>query len=284
MKKVLVAGATGYLGRYVIKALKNQNYYVRALARNAKKIDDLKEYIDDICEGEVTEPETIIGICDDIDVVFSSIGITKQKDGLTYMDVDYQGNKNLLEEAIKNNVTKLIYVSVLNAHLMKDLKIIQAKELFVDELKASGLDYTIIRPTGFFSDMLEFFNMAKKGRVSLFGSGENKINPIHGADLAEVCVKAIDKPDNEINVGGPVSYTYKEIAELAFSALHKKVKISRVPIWLSRFMLYLMRTFSSSKTYGPVEFMITVLTMDVVAPSQGNEKLSDFYELEVTLK
>ena len=183
MKKVLVAGATGYLGRYVIKELKKQNYYVRALARNAKKIVDLKEYIDDVCEGEVTKPETIMGICDDIDIVFSSIGITKQKDGLTYMDVDYKGNKNLLEQAKKNNVRKFIYVSVFNAHLMKDLKIIQAKERFVDALKASGLDYTIIRPTGFFSDMLEFLHMAKKGRVSLFGSGENKINPIHGAGI-----------------------------------------------------------------------------------------------------
>ncbi len=284
MKKVLVAGATGYLGRYVIKELKKQNYYVRAMTRNDEKLHDMKELIDEICEAEVTRPETLAGICDDTDIVFSSIGITRQKDGLTYMDVDYQGNKNLLEHAIKNNVRKFIYVSVFNAHLVKDLKIIQAKELFVDELKASGLDYTIIRPTGFFSDMLEFLHMAKKGRVSLFGSGENKINPIHGADLAEVCVKAIDKPDTEINVGGPVSYTYKEIAELAFSALHKKVKISRVPIWLSRFMLYLMRTFSSSKTYGPVEFMISVLTMDVVAPSQGKENLSDFYELEITLK
>ena len=87
MEKVLVAGATGYLGRYLVKELKKQNYWVRALARNANKFDDLSEHIDEVFEAEVTKPENLSGICDSIDVVISSIGITRQKDGLTYMDV-----------------------------------------------------------------------------------------------------------------------------------------------------------------------------------------------------
>ena len=41
--------------------------------------------------------------------------------------------------------------------------------------------------------MLEYLQMAKKGRAYVFGSGENKINPIHGEDLAEICVKAAIK-------------------------------------------------------------------------------------------
>ena len=278
MKKVLVTGATGYLGRYVIKELKKQGYWVRTLARNVKKLDNLKEHIDEVFEAEVTKPESLNGICDGIDVVISSIGITRQKDGLTYMDVDYQGNKNLLDQAVENNVSKFIYVSVINAHLMKDLKGIQAKELFVDKLKESGLDYAVIRPTGFFSDMLEFLNMAKKGRVSLFGSGEDKINPIHGADLAEVCVKSMDKQEKEINVGGPETFTFKEIAELAFKVLNKKAKISTLPIWMIRIILPLIRTFTSSKTYGPLEFMMSVMTMDVVGELYGKERLENFFQ------
>lgn len=281
MKKVLVTGSTGYLGRYVIKELKKQDYWVRALARNVKKLEDLNEYIDEVFEAEVTKTETLNGICDGVDYVFSSIGITRQKDGLTYMDVDYQGNKNLLDQAKKNNISKFIYVSVINAHLMKELKGIQAKELFVDELIESGLDYTIVRPTGFFSDMLEFLNMAKKGRGSLFGTGENKINPIHGADLAEVCVNALNKPEKEINVGGPEVYTFRQIAELAFKVLNKKAKISSLPVWMINIILPLMRTFTSSKTYGPVEFMMSIMTMDVVGELYGRNKLRDFFEQNI---
>jgi len=277
MKKILVAGATGYLGRYLVKELKKQGHWVRALARKANNLDDLTKYIDEVFEAEVTKPETLNDICVGIDYVISSVGITSQKDGLTYMDVDYQGNKNLLDQSIKDNVSKFIYVSVINAHLMKDLKMVAAKERFVDELKDSGLDYSVIRPTGFFSDMLEFLNMAKKGRVSLFGDGENKINPIHGADLAEVCVDSLNKPDKEINVGGPETFTFRGIAELALRVLNKEPKLSKLPIWMIRLILPLMRTFTSSKTYGPLEFMMSIMTMDVIGNSYGNERLEDFF-------
>ena len=166
--RILVAGATGYLGQYVVKELKKRNFWVRVLIRIESQ-KQMFDSVDDFFIGQVTNPESLKGVAKDIDYLLSSIGITRQKDGMTYMDVDYQGNKNLLEEAKKNNIQKFIYISVLNAHLMKDLKIIQAKELFVDKLKESRLNYAVIRPTGFFSDMLEFLNMAKKGRISLFG-------------------------------------------------------------------------------------------------------------------
>ena len=58
---------------------------------------------------------------------------------------------------------------------------------------------------------LIFLKMAKKGRITLFGNGENKINPIHGADLAIVCVSALKIHDKEINVGGPDIFTFHEI-------------------------------------------------------------------------
>jgi len=186
-------------------------------------------------------------------------------------------NPPLLDEAKKDHVNKFIYVSVLNAHQMKDLKVIQAKELFVTKLKESGLDYVVIRPTGFFSDMLEFLKMARKGKISLFGNGQNKINPIHGVDLAEVCVSLLDKSEKEINIGGPEILTYKEIAELAFSTLNKKPKIATLPVWAIRIILPIMRTFTSSGTYGPVEFMMSVMTMDVVGDKYGKERLENFF-------
>ncbi len=280
MKKVLAAGATGYLGQYLVKELKKQGYQVRALARSKSKLDDVKEYCDEIFEAEVTNPETLNGICEGIDAVISSVGITRQKDGLTYMDVDYQGNKNLLDLAIKNKTSKFIFVSVINAQQMKHLKGIQAKLFFEEKLIESGLDYAIIRPTGFFSDMLEFMNMAKKGRVSVFGDGQNKINPIHGADLAEVCVNSLKDSEREVNVGGPEVFTFKEIAELALRVLNKEIKISVLPNWMIKIILPLMRTFTSSKVYGPIEFMMTVMTMDVVGEKYGKEKLEAFYKLK----
>ena len=108
----MVAGGTGYLGSYVLSECKRRNYYVRALVRNSKKLEPQKEILDEIIVGEVTQPDTLKGCCDGMDIVFSSVGITKQSGSLTFKDVDFQGNVNLLEEAKQAGVKMFIYVSV----------------------------------------------------------------------------------------------------------------------------------------------------------------------------
>ena len=189
MQRVFVAGATGYLGGFVVRELKDRGYSVRALVRSSRRAGALGEIADEMIEGQVTQPETLGSVCEGIDVVFSSVGITRQKDGLTFRDVDYQGNRNLLNEAIRVGCQKIRLRVGLQRPEQRHLDIVDAHEEFVEELKASGIDYTVIRPTGYFSDMGEFFEMAKKGRVYLIGNGTNRVNPIHGADLAAACAK-----------------------------------------------------------------------------------------------
>jgi len=281
MNKILLAGSTGYLGSYVLKELLDNDFgTIRTIVRNANKLPQSAIDNDklEIVKSELINPKSIENCCKNIDTVISTVGITRQKDGLTYMDVDYQANLNLLEEAKRNHVKKFIYVSVLKGDQLTNLKICEAKEKFVSALKQSGIDYCIIRPNGFFSDMGEFFEMAQKGRIYLFGHGEHRANPIHGADLAKICVNAIQSEAKEIAVGGPEVLTHLEIAKLAFSVAGKKPKITCIPKWISKSILFLLRTFTSSKFYGPVEFFMTVLSMDLVAPTYGKHTLNAYFE------
>ena len=277
MNRVLLAGATGYLGGYIAKELLKRSYPVRAIARNPEKLKQTHIGLTEIIQAELTQPDSIKDCCKNIDVVISTVGITRQKDGLTYMDVDYQANVNLLQEAKKSRVKKFIYISVLNGENLKNLKICDAKELFVDQLMKSGLDYCIIRPNGFFSDMTEFFTMAKKGRVYLFGDGELKMNPIHGEDLAAVCVDAIDKSDKEIKAGGPETLTHNEIAAVAFKSLGVTPKTTHIPNWVRVAILKMVKLLSGSKVYGPIEFFMTVMAMDMVAPEYGRHTLGEYF-------
>lgn len=280
MQKVLVAGSTGYLGGFVVKELKKQNYFVKVLARSESKIAEFKEFIDDFHIGEVTQASSLKNICSGIDVVFSSIGITKQKDGLTYLNVDYNGNLNLLEDAKKNGVKKFIYISSLGAEKMPCLRVTAAKQKFVLDLKSSGMAYTVFYPNGFFSDMLEILDMARKGRGYLFGNGEYKINPIHGEDLAEACVKSIESNETEIEIGGPDIFTQKQLFEIACQAINKVPKTTFIPIWIVNLLLWFLRTFTSERIYGPHEFILTALAMDMIAPAYGKHHLLDFYKTE----
>jgi uncharacterized protein YbjT (DUF2867 family) len=277
MKKVLVAGATGYLGRFVVKAFKAKGYWVRALGRSEAKLAPIKELADELFIGEVTDLGSLDGLCDGIDAVFSSVGITRQKDGLTYNDVDYQANRNLLTLAEASDVSKYMYVHVLNAEKLKHVALVQAKQTFVDDLKRSTLDHTVICPTGFFSDMEEVLSMARSGRVYLFGDGSNRINPIHGADLAEVCAETLVRPASEIDVGGPEVFTYREIAELAFDVVDQREKITCIPKYLVSATVGALRWLTPAKVYGPVQFMASVMTMDVIGQPRGQRRLADHF-------
>ena len=283
MKKTLVAGATGYLGGYIVRELLKREQEFVALGRSRTKLKALGLSDSQMTIGEVTQPETLTNAFEDVDTVISTVGITRQKDGLTYMDVDYQANMNLLELAKAKGVKKFIYISAINGDKMRHLKIMEAKERFVDALKSSEMKYTILRPNGFFSDMTDFLEMAKGGRIYLFGDGEFKFNPIHGEDLAQVVIDSVDSPDLEIEVGGPDVLTQNEIGEMALSALNKPMKIVHLPNWLRKAFVQLMHTFTSSKTYGPIEFFLDMMARDNIAPRYGIHRLTKFYSDQVDL-
>jgi uncharacterized protein YbjT (DUF2867 family) len=277
VKRILVAGSTGYLGGFVCRELKARGHFVRALARSPEKLVPLRDSLDEIVEAEVTRPETLEHVCDGIDAVFSSVGITRQKDGLTFRDVDYQGNKNLLDAALRAGVQKFVYVSAVNGAHLRHLDIVDAHEAFVDELEASGLAHTVVRPTGYFSDMSEVLEMARKGRVWLIGPGTNRVNPIHGADLAVVCADAIESRESEIAVGGPQTMTWREVAKLAFEVLGTPAKVTRVPEWLMWPVVRLIRLFNRHQG-ELLAFFTTMATTDVVAPETGTRTLEQHFK------
>lgn len=277
---ILLAGATGYLGRHLLQLLIEKQNQVVAIVRKPNQIKNSNENFLEIKLGEVTKPETLKDICKGIDTVISTVGITRQKDGLTYIDVDYQANINLLKEAKKSGVNHFVYVSAIHGDKHRDLKIFEAKEKFVDALKASGLNYTIVRPNGFFSDMKDFLQMAKRGRVYVFGSGNQKFNPIHGKDLAKAIVENLSDYNKEVTIGGPDVLSLNELGELAFSSLNKPIKITHLPDWLRRFTLWILRRFTSVKTYGPIEFFLTLMAEDAIAPTYGQHHLKDYFREE----
>jgi len=277
MKRILVAGSTGYLGTHIVEYLSKKNVQFKALARQSQRLMHMGIPPSRIVEAQITDRNSLAGCCMGIDVVISTVGITRQKDGLTYMDVDYQANKNLLDEAIKSGVKKFIYVSVLHGERLTHLKICEAKERFVRELEVSGLDYCVVRPSGFFSDIREFYDMAKHGRIYLFGDGSIKVNPIHGADLAEVCVEAINRHDKTIEVGGKETFTHNEIAQLAFDAAEREGKITYIPDWVRLLMLRLAEVFMSKSRYGTIEFFLNVMAMDMDTNRYGNHTISAFF-------
>lgn len=276
-KKVLVVGATGYLGLYIVKQLQESGRDYVALARSKQNllVNGVSEA--QIIEAQVTNKQQLEGICNDVDVVISCLGITRQRDGLKYMDIDYQANLNVLLEAEKAGVKKFIYISALNAPKYPNVRMLRAKERFSTRLLGSvKLQPCVIRPSGFFSDLEEIYHMATKGNVYLFGSSSIKLNPIHGEDLAAFCIEAIHSNLKELDIGGPEVLTIDQIAQCAFEAQYKDVSIIRLPDGLRHLALCLMQ-YLPEKWGGAAEFFLTVMGSDFIAPTYGEHKIREHY-------
>ena len=284
MKKALVAGASGYLGRYVVREFAERGYSVRALVRNPEKLategpnlePPVADVVDEVVTGDATDKASLKDVCKGVDIVFSCMGLTKPQRDVTSEQIDHLGNKTLLEDALSHGVKKFIYVSVFNAEKMMDVDVVQAHERFVQDLQASGIPSTVIRPTGFFSDMGMFFSMARSGHMFLLGDGTNHVNPIHGADLAKVCVDAAEGSEREICVGGPDIYTFNETVTMAFEVLGKNPWITHIPMWIGDAALFITG-FLNKPLASVMSFAVSVSRIDNVAPTTGTKHLRDFY-------
>lgn len=280
----LVAGATGYLGGHVIRALSRDGWKIRALARDESRLGELRELCDEVFVGQATESASLDGVCEGMHAVFSSIGIRHVHRTPTYEDVDYRANLNLVEHAEAAGVRRFVFVSVLRGSELRNTSpLIDARERVVDALRKTTMESVILRPTGFFNDMGEFFSMAQKGKVWLIGSGETRINPVHGADLANVAAGAMElgSPSTEISIGGPTSYSQREIADLCFEVLGKKKRYGKVPAGLVRFVATVVRPFN--RNASAVALMFASLgESDAVAPTYGHHELAEHFRALAT--
>lgn len=280
MRKVLVAGATGQLGRHVCGELKRRGYSVRALVRDERRLGATRGDVDETFVGDLVRPETLRGACAGVDAVISAaaapLSLDFRERGATHRSVDYLGNRNLLAEAVAAGAGKFVYVSVFGAQRMRGLDYVDAHEEFVEELKRSGISYAVVRPTGFFSAMGEILKMARRGPVMSIGEGDSRTNPIHEADLAVVCADALEGTAHEVEAGGPETYTRRELAELAFEALGKKPRLVRVPARLFAPALLPLKLFHP-RLHALMLFFVAVAQIDAVAPAHGRRSLRTYF-------
>ncbi len=273
MRRVLIAGATGYLGRHICAEYQRRGWYVIALVRKTSQAAPIAA--DQLIEAQATRPDTLKGVMAGADLVISSLGLTRQADGLGYWDVDYQANVNLLREAEQAGVARFAYIHVLRAAEMADVPLVAAKSAFVAELRNSPVAATVVAPTGYFSDMGDVLRMAQAGRVWLFGDGGQRINPIHGADLAVATADAIEAGRDWSDVGGPDVFTQTELAELAFASLGLPSRIGYLPDMLRRIARILLPVLTPRRIGGPARFFLSAMALDMVAARHGTHRLRD---------
>jgi uncharacterized protein YbjT (DUF2867 family) len=278
--RVLVAGATGQLGRQVAGELGRRGWRVRALTRDPVRLAALGLPAEAALRGDLTDPASLRAACAGVDAVVSCAGASMRLGGLGdrrgFMEVDWAGNRALLEAARAAGVRRFVYVSVFGAERLRGTVYVDAHERFVDALAASGMDHAVVRPTGFFSFLGELVRMAAKGRGAVIGDGRARTNPVHEADVAAACADALAGTERRIDVGGPDTFTRRELVELAFRAVGRTPRIMTVPPGAFRAVAALARPLNP-RIAALLEFGTEVSLADCVAPARGTRRLEDHF-------
>ena len=119
--------------------------------------------------------------------------------------------------------------------------------------------------------------MARKGRVWLFGDGQFRINPIHGADLAAATFNAIARKDVWLDVGGPDVLTHRDLAKLSFDALGAPNRVTYLPDVIRRIALRLLPRIAPRHVAGPAQFFLTAFGMHMAGQPVGTHHLADYF-------
>lgn len=276
-KKILVAGASGALGMEIVKILKKREVPLRVLTRSKEGVSKLAPYTKDVWKGDASEksPE-LTGITQDVDTVVSSLGKSVSlfsPDDSSFYESDYIANKTILDDAVKNGVRRFVYVSIKGADVEEDYRIAKAHKMFENELKASGIEYTIIRPVGFFSGLNDLAVMAKRKVIPVIGDGQAKTNSIHHQDLAEVVVSYIEEGPEIIEVGGPLIHTRMEMAEM----IKEKIggQIIKVPKMIAQMGADIPKIFDEGM-HDKLDYFTYITTNDMIGEKNGSVTFEEY--------
>lgn len=274
--KVFLAGAFGHLGYDVLLSLVEAGHEVIA-ADIVTRETDLKGVTP--LKVDMTKKESLKGCCDGVDAVITTVGLTKASETITAYDIDYGANKNLLEEALRAGVKNFAFVSVLKASKGRQVPMLDAKAMFEKDLTASGITYTIFRPTGYFYDTAHIFQpRVEKGKVTLLKTKTPvRCNVIDTRDFADFIVEHMCDENRQYDVGGTETYTYEEIAKMFFEAAGKEPKIS----YTSPLMFDLIIAMAPKWKKGVIRFGKWTMTEDMIADVHTGKKSFKAYIREI---
>lgn len=277
-EKILVAGASGALGTEVIKMLTGEKRPVRALTRSSDEASKLTPYTNDIWKGNAGEASEIKGVTEGVTTVISALGksvslFTPSEE--SFFESDYLANKAILDDALQNGVKRFVYVSIKGADVEEDYSIAKAHKLFENELRASGIDYTIIRPVGFYSGLNDLAIMAKRKVIPIVGDGQAKTNSIHHRDLAGVVISYMENGPDIIEVGGPNIHTRLEMAEM----IKEKIggQIIKVPKTIAEMGAELPRIFSEGM-HDKLDYFTYITTNDMIGEKNGSISFKEYLQ------
>lgn len=226
----LVTGATGGIGRRVVRLLREQDLPVKAFVRLSSRYKELEQRGAELFIGDLRQERDIQKACKGVQYIISTHG-----SGGDSQELDYRANIELIDQAKENDVEHFVFISVLGADRgYEDAPVFKAKRAVEKYLQASGLNYTILRPAGLASNLLPLAEQFRQTGIYLLnGDAKNRTSIVSTDDLAQIAIDSVNLEGsrNQIfPVGGPDILKREDIPRIFGRLFNKEPIVINPPL------------------------------------------------------
>jgi NADH dehydrogenase len=266
--RIFIAGGTGFVGKSIRAALAGRP--LRLLVRDRIRCAPLASADVELVEGDVTRADTLRDAVTGCEAVISLAAIIEESGGATFDAVIRQGNVNLIEAAKRAGVMRFLLMSALGARHDPAFPYFEAKWQAEEAVKASGIPWTVFRPSVTFGPGDGFINtladlVRKAPVIPVVGSGQTKFQPVFVEEVAAGFVRALDDPatvGKTLELGGPDVLTYEQLLDLIAAKLGKRRRKVHVPVGLMRQVVRLAKPLPKALRPPVTEEQLKMLAID----------------------
>lgn len=251
--RILVTGASGFVGRAIVRELTGRGYEVFAGSRQGRGVGQGVGI-----KLDVTSEKNVRQVLRDVkpDAVIHLVGIIAEQGKQTFERVHIEGTRHVVQavrdydkarqdahegdEMERPQPVRYLHMSALGADIMSPSAYAWSKGEAEGLVRLSGLAWTIFRPSLIFGVGDEFFGGVLKGLASApvvpqIGDGQFPFRPVSVEDVAQAFARALTLPETvgqTYALTGPQEFTFRELLDLEVSALGKSRKVVPVPLKL----------------------------------------------------
>lgn len=247
--KICISGGTGFVGGHLRRALLDRGHRLRLLVHRCNSgIERESEQM----EGDVTSPESCLAAAAGCDAVINLVGIIREfpARGITFERLHVQATANMLAAAAGNGICRYLQMSALGTR-PKAVSAYHKTKFRAEELvRASGLDWTIMRPSLIYGPEDAFINMLAANlrlapAMPVMGDGAYRVQPIHADDVARCFAMALDTPETVghcFELCGNERFSFNELLDEIAAAMGKSSPVKlHAPLGLMKLVIPVMQ-------------------------------------------
>jgi NADH dehydrogenase len=241
---ILVTGATGFVGKALIRHLNDMGIPVRTLVRPASQSPNLPRGVPvEIAVASLRDQRGLRAAMSGVDTVFHLISAEWRGPRASLLEADISGTQAVLQAAVDAGVRRFYYLSHLGADRASAYPVLKAKGITEEFIRRSGLDFTILRTAilygsgdGFTSGIARLLH----GPFAFFllpGEGKTLLQPLWVEDLVTCIAWTLEDPalhNVTIEIGGPEYLSFKQIVELVMQACQKRRRLVNLSFGYTR--------------------------------------------------